>query len=60
MLKKILVRVRWRILLFCGIGLWMALCANDLYYNNESILSEGDVQNKNMLFFTTSIIRLIF
>lgn len=46
MLKKILIRVRWRILLFCGIGLWMALCANDLYYNNESILYEGDSQNK--------------
>nr|XP_050859343.1 uncharacterized protein LOC127067928 [Vespula vulgaris] len=43
MLKKILIRVRWRILLLCGIGLWIALCANDLYYNNELILSEDKV-----------------
>ncbi|XP_014602771.1 PREDICTED: uncharacterized protein LOC106786175 [Polistes canadensis] len=43
MSKRILLCIRWRILLFCGIGLWVALCMNDLYYNNELILSTDEV-----------------
>ncbi|KAI4486442.1 hypothetical protein M0804_005812 [Polistes exclamans] len=39
MSKRILLCIRWRILLFCGIVLWVALCMNDLYYNNKLILS---------------------
>ncbi|KAK2576706.1 hypothetical protein KPH14_005365 [Odynerus spinipes] len=51
MLKRILDRIQWRTLIYCGIGLWIALCASDLYYDeyNELMFSPAKV------FPTTSI-----